>query len=84
MTARIRQVQLGIALAAAGALLGALCGLVPVVAVGVQRTLRPRPDDAFVSLGELAPYLAGVGALCGALLIPTLALGCCARYRCGE
>jgi hypothetical protein len=75
MVPRLRLILVGLTLIGAGALLGALCGLVAVVPLGLQQWLRPTPDDGFVSPGDVAPYLAAVGAVCGAALVPILAFG---------
>ena len=62
-------------LIAAGALLGALCGLLALAPLALQQWLRPTPDDAFAPAGDWAGYVAAVGAVCGAALGPALALG---------
>jgi hypothetical protein len=76
MAARLRPLLVGIALAAVGALLGALCGLVAVGPLALQWWLRPMtPAALFVSPGEVAVFFAVIGAGCGAALVPALAFG---------
>mgnify|MGYP006951306956 CR=1 FL=1 len=73
--AAYRLARVAFALVAAGALLGALCGLVALAPLALQQWLGPTPDDGFVSARELVAHAAGIGAACGAPLGPALALG---------
>jgi MYXO-CTERM domain-containing protein len=76
MTANFRPLLAGVALAAVGALLGALCGLVAFAPIAFDVWLHPTSLAAlFVSPGDLAVFFAGIGAGCGAALVPALAFG---------
>jgi hypothetical protein len=60
-------------LAAAGAISGAVCGLLALTPLVVSHWLRPRPDDAFATFWNLAPWAAGAGAVLGVVCGPVLA-----------
>jgi hypothetical protein len=70
-----RALIITLGLVAAGALVGALCGIIALVPIPILHWLRPSPDDGFVSAKELAPYAATAGAAIGAVLGPALAWG---------
>jgi uncharacterized membrane protein YfcA len=57
----------------AGALTGAVCGLLALAPLLISHWLRPNPDYYFATYSEIAPWAAGAGAALGAVCGPTLA-----------
>ena len=68
-----RILLLTIALAACGALAGAVCGLLALAPIPILHVLHPTPDDGFVVASEFAFDAAAFGAAIGAVLGPALA-----------
>lgn len=57
----------------AGGVLGAICGLLALTPIFALHALHPSPDDALVSVSDVAPWAAAVGATLGAVVAPTFA-----------
>lgn len=68
---RVLGVTLG--LAAAGAVVGAVCGVLALTPLVVSHWLRPSPDYYFATFSDLAPWAAGAGAGLGLICGPALA-----------
>jgi hypothetical protein len=60
-------------LAAAGAGIGAVCGVVALTPVVVSDWIHPSHDYYFATFSDLAPWAAGAGAAFGAFCGPLLA-----------
>ena len=73
MTRLSRVLAITAGLTAAGAFIGAVCGVVALTPVVVSDWIRPSTDYYYATFSDLAPWAAGAGAAFGAISGPLLA-----------
>jgi hypothetical protein len=71
---RPRLIAVTLILIMAGAVAGAVCGVLALVPAWIATRLHPTPDDVYLVWSELAAWAALVGSIVGAVAGPTLAL----------
>ena len=70
MSLRFRILLVTLYLSLTGAFAGALCGMLALIPLFVNRFLRPGFDHEYATFFDLAPYAAAVGAIIGVICGP--------------